>query len=225
MIIIVLAVYLFLALYPSAVLLMHGMLAVAALGAILAPWASKQYERTAILSGNTGKHLRLTGAIASTFFIIPWFYLMARVRNNSKRMGKGVFNPLWIYLLWMAGPFTFLLLSFLLVQDLESGEEGWQRAVPDIWLTFHDIALVGCFLHLIIAICMTCWRGRLRRIQTDTGLTSLYPSYGYFVLPYASLFLWVLVSVFLFTATPTPGWEFFFYILGVIPEFAEGIGL
>ena len=77
---------------------------------LFAPFAGRMYERAATAAGvqQDPKTLRRSGMIAGALLIVPWVYMMRRLKGQ--RTGSWIFHPRAVYLLWLLGPTVFFLI-------------------------------------------------------------------------------------------------------------------
>lgn len=76
---------------------------------LFAPFAGRMYERAASAAGvqQDPKTLRRSGMLAGALLIVPWVYMMRRLKGQ--RTGSWIFHPRTAYLLWLLVPTVFFI--------------------------------------------------------------------------------------------------------------------
>lgn len=76
---------------------------------LFAPFAGRIYERAATAAGvqQDPKTLRRSGMLAGALLMVPWVYMMRRLKGQ--RTGSWIFHPRTAYLLWLLVPTVFFI--------------------------------------------------------------------------------------------------------------------
>ena len=145
---------------------------------LFAPFAGCMYERAATAAGvqQDPKTLRRSGMIAGALLIIPWVYMMRRIKGQ--RTGSWIFHPRTAYLLWLLAPTVFFLfLSFEFVLFLLESR-------PISVRMYIAVAAVPCSILTLLRVAST------PRLPYPYQPASL-------VRPYAWTTIWLLVAILL----------------------------
>ena len=147
---------------------------------LFAPFAGRMYERAASAAGvqQDRKTLRRSGMLAGALLIVPWVYMMRRLKGQ--RTGSWIFHPRTAYLLWLLAPTVFFIfISFIvIISSLE------QSSFP-VWM-YIAVAAVPCSILTLLRLAST------PRLPSPYQPASL-------VRPYAWTTFWMAVAIFLAT--------------------------
>ena len=146
---------------------------------LFAPFAGRIYERAATAAGvqQDPKTLRRSGMIAGALLIVPWVYMMRRIKGQ--RTGSWIYYPRTAYLLWLLVPTVFFMaLSFGVSVSL-----------------FHEHTPVPEWMYIAVAA-VPCSILTLLRVASTPRLP--YPHQpASLVRPYAWTTFWMLVAIIL----------------------------
>jgi hypothetical protein len=142
---------------------------------LFAPCAGRIYERAATAAGvqQDPRLLRRSGMIAGALLIVPWVYMMRRLKGQ--RTGSWIFHPRTAYLLWLLAPTVFfLVISALLLLD---------DASVTVWI-YAAVAAAPCSILTLLRV---------------AGAPRLPPPYqpASLVRPYAWTAFWTLIAILL----------------------------
>ena len=146
---------------------------------LFAPFAGRIYERAATAAGaqQDPKTLRRSGMIAGALLIVPWVYMMRRLKGQ--RTGLWIFHPRTAYLLWLLVPTVFCMF-FVFVISISLFHE--HTPVPE-WM-YIAVAAVPCSILTLLRVAST------PRLPYPYQPASL-------VRPYAWTTFWMVVAILL----------------------------